>query len=263
MESVTVITITRNRPDLLRRAIASVQRQKCHARIEHIVLVDDYERTKAMLENTRDLPANLTWHWMPRNPGECSGPGRSAKLRNYGVRISNTKWIAFLDDDNEWMENHLSELIARATRRGLRAVHSWMILLNQDGTPFLEARFPWCRDTQEGRKIYRELCAKGVFAPASCVVRDRADPIDHPDPVRSVDTGEWLLARELLLEVPFQESYDALDEETVTGEDDKLLLDLVKRRELIGCTNQPTLIYYLGGYSNSFDQEYDELFAWR
>ena len=108
-----------------------------------------------------------------------------------------------------------------------------------------------------------ELCSQGVFTPGSCIVKDRADPIDHPNPVRTVDTGEWLLARELLIEVPFRDDFNAVDEANVTGEDDKLLTDLINKKEPIACSNQPTLIYYLGGYSNNFDGEYDSSFAWR
>lgn len=260
--SITVITITRNRPDLLRRAIATVQNQKCFAYIKHLVLVDDCENTKTLLENFENFPPNLTWRWMPRKIGEYSGPGRSSRLRNYGVRISNTKWIAFLDDDNEWLENHLSELLNCAMEKQMRAIHSHMILLNRDGTPFLENRLPWCRNLEEARKKYDEMCAKGVFTPGSCIVKDKADPIDHPDPVRTVDTGEWLLARELLLEVPFQEFYTPLDEVSVTGEDDKLLMDLINRKEPIACTMKATLMYYLGGYSNNFKDVYDSTFMW-
>ena len=222
MESIAVITITRGRPELLRRAIASVSSQRIDAHVEHMILVDNCEGTRMLLKTFEGLPSNLIWHWMPRNPGECSGPSRSSRMRNYGVRIADADWIAFLDDDNEWKDNHLSELLDCATQSGLRAVHSHRILLNPDGAPYLEDRFPWCRDRQEARRIYRELCVKGVFTPGSCVVRDRADPIDHPDPVWMVDTGEWLLAPQLLLEVPFDECFTAIDEATVTSEDDKL-----------------------------------------
>lgn len=263
MESITVITITRNRPKLLKRAIASVQKQKCCCTFKHLVLVDDCEKTQRMLKKNPYTYSNFTWHFMPRLSWERSGPGRSSRLRNHGVKITDSQWICFLDDDNEWKENHLQELIDCLHETGFRAAHSHMIIVNKDGTPFLDRRLPWCRNLEEGKQMYIELCSQGVFTPGSCIVKDRADPIDHPNPVRTVDTGEWLLARELLIEVPFRDDFNAVDEANVTGEDDKLLTDLINKKEPIACSNQPTLIYYLGGYSNNFDGEYDSSFAWR
>jgi hypothetical protein len=94
------------------------------------------------------------------------------------------------------------------------------------------------------------------------VFKDRADPLDHPDPVRSVDTSAWLLARSLLLEIPFRDDFTDLDGETRTGEDDKLLADLINRREPIACSHKATLRYYLGGYSNNRNETFGGPFVW-
>lgn len=262
-EDITVITITRNRPELLQRAMKSVQRQTCNAHISHLILIDDCPATQTLLANIPMLAQNTTWEYMPRTEQDRSGPGRSSRLRNYGVQRAESHWIAFLDDDNEWMENHLQELLRCAQNTGARAVHSQRKLLYKNGTPYLEERMPWTRNPEDGKRWYRELCAKGVVSPGSCVMRDQADPFDHPDPVRAVDTGSWLLARELLMEVPFRDDFNTLDETNVLGEDDKLLADLIAKRERIVCNQQPTLLYYLGGYSNNFDEPFDTTFVWR
>jgi len=125
-----------------------------------------------------------------------------------------------------------------------------MQILWRDGNPYLESRMPWKRDLEESKRLYTELCIKGVFQPGSNIMRDRADPWDHPDPVRTVDTGEWLLERALLLEHPFCEYYTDADLAEMTTEDDKLLQTLVEHRIRIVCSELPTLRYYLGGYSN-------------
>ncbi len=129
-----------------------------------------------------------------------------------------------------------------------------MIWLHPDGTPFVEERDPLFVDPEESRRSYEYKCQKGLLTPGSCVVRDCVDPLDDPDPIRSVDTSEWLFARELMLEVPFREEYDDADREHGIVEDDKLIMDLLEKGEPIGCNNQPTLVYYLGGYTNDFRQ---------
>ena len=261
--AVSVLTISRTRPTLLVRAIESVRRQVCAVPIEHLVLIDDCLETRRALEQLADAPACLRWQSMSRDARDRSGPGRSARLRNLGVRMVRSSWIAFIDDDNTWRQDHLQTLLDSADRSGCRAVHSQMSLLNPDGTPYLEPRVPWFRDPSEGREEYERLRRAGVVHYGSCEYRDRVDPPGWPEPVRSADTGEWLLARELLLELPFDDRFDAEDEAQVRGEDDKLLDALLSRGEPIAGTGQPTLSYYLGGYSNNFFGEFDATFEWR
>lgn len=257
----TVITLTLNRPDSLMRAIRSVRAQVTEFPFEHMVLVDACRATAERLEREA-LPANLDWTLVPRGPGDYSGPGRSSRLRNQGVARSRSPWIAFLDDDNEWEPDHLQGLVACAETSGARAVHSHLKAFHEDGTPYLDPHFPWSSDPDEGRRKYLEMCRLGVYTPGSNIFKDRADPAGHPDPVRSVDTGEWLLARELLLEVPFRDDFTTEDGAERTGEDDKLLADLIARGERIVCNGQPTLRYYLGGYSNNFETTFDATFRW-
>lgn len=260
--AVTVVTITRTRPALLARALASAQTQSPPGGFEHLVVADDCEDTHALLRG-RELPGNVRWLLAGRGPGEVSGPGRSSRLRNMAVRISESPWIAFLDDDNEWEPDHLTSLLECARRTGHRAVHSQLRMFHPDGTPYLEQLDPWTADEDAARAEYARMRARGVVAPGTCVRRDRLDPLGAPDPVVSVDTGEWLLARELLLRMPFRDDFDAADEAARTGEDDKLAADLRRAREPVSCTGLPTLRYYLGGYSNNFASAFDPTFSWR
>ncbi|MFC5722384.1 glycosyltransferase family 2 protein [Streptomyces gamaensis] len=260
---VTVVTLTRNRPRLLARALRSVQRQDLDAPCRHLVVIDDCHETYLSLRAREPLPGNVRWLLAGRGPEDVSGPGRSARLRNMAVRASRARWICFLDDDNEWEPEHLSSLLECAGRTGHRAVHSHLTMLNADGTPYLEPREPWARDAAEGRAQWAWMRAKGVVTPGSCVRRDRLDPPGVADPVVSVDTGEWLLDRGLLLDVPFRDVYDARDEAASVGEDDKFAMDLRARGEPVSCTGRATLRYYLGGYSNNFSLPFDPTFSWR
>lgn len=259
---ITVITLTRNRINLLKRAIASVASQKCSVPIYHLIIIDDCIETKSYLDNTFQLQPFFYWNFVKRTLGELSGPARCAKLRNIGVKLSQTKWIAFLDDDNEWIEDHLQSLYDCAQSANFRAVHSYRYLLNSNGSPYLDQKLPWCRDELEAQEIYKEFVSKGVLKPECCVMKDRIDLIDDDNAVRVVDTSEWLLSKELLVQIPFQEIYTKSDRDELISEDDKLVRDLIKICEPIGCTQKPTLKYYLGGYSNHMATNRESSFSW-
>jgi hypothetical protein len=216
----------------------------------HLIIVDEWLPTLRFVQNLHS--SIITWRWHARRGPNLSTFGHIATLRNFGVQESRTRWISFLDDDNELESNHIGTLVDCARRTGCRAVHSYMRIFNRDGTPYLEPRHPWTRDYGEGLRRYAELCVKGVFQPGSNVVRDRVDPPDHPDPVRTVDMGEWLLERSLLLDFPLSTEYDLEDWKLMRTDDDKLLDFLIANRIQVARTELPTYKYYLGGLSNDF-----------
>ncbi len=99
---VTVVIPTYNRPELLRRAVASVLDQERVAR--EVIVVDDGS-TRRVTED--DLPAGVT---VVRN----GGSGGVAAARNLGVERAAAPWIAFLDDDDWWARDHLHRLLKAA-----------------------------------------------------------------------------------------------------------------------------------------------------
>ncbi|MGH3301547.1 MAG: glycosyltransferase family 2 protein [Streptosporangiaceae bacterium] len=251
---VTVITLTRNRPDQLQRAIRSIDQQRGPAALEHLVLIDDCLDTVRLLESRTPGLTPLRYEFCRRAPEDRSGPSRSATLRNQGVRMAAGDWIAFLDDDNEFAPDHIATLADCARSAGVRAVHSWLTMRTAEGCAFTEPRDPWRPDLDSARSRYHWAIAHGVRVPGSPVFRDRIDGLDHPDPVRTVDTGEWLLRRDLLLDVPFPTDIDGRDKSgSIFGEDDALMEALLQAREPVICSEKPTLIYHLGGYSNAGD----------
>ncbi|MBI1265313.1 MAG: glycosyltransferase [Alphaproteobacteria bacterium] len=259
---ISVITITRTRPQLLARAMAAVERARDEAALEHRILVDACDATAAMLR-AHPPAAHRVWRVVTRQPHEHSGPGRSSLLRNMGVAEARGRYIAFLDDDNDWETGHLSSLLALARASGARAVHSSLQMFHRDGRPWRVDRVPWARDAAAGRARFAELVALGVCAWGSNVFHDRADPPDRPDGARTVDTGAWLIERRLLLEIPFRTAFTQADADALTGEDDKLLADLLAAGVRPPSTGLATLRYYTGGYSNRFDAPFDDSFSWR
>ncbi len=253
LDSITVITLTRQRPDLLKRAMLSVETQDYAGDVTHLVIVDDCDETHRKFQaSSHNSNNHLTVYFAPRSDGDVSGQARSAFLRNLGIRKSTSRWIAFLDDDNEYDSNHLSSLIACAERNSATAVHSHRKIFRADGMPYLEPRFPWVRDPAESIELFEYFCSKGVLAVGSNVMRDRAETIDSPDAVRVIDTSVWLLERNLLLRFPIPEDYTTEELSRNVCEDDKLLALLLLNKIPIYSTGLATLRYYLGGYSNNF-----------
>ncbi|MEO3830326.1 glycosyltransferase family A protein [Actinomadura sp. B10D3] len=256
---VTVLTVTRGRPDLLQeRCMASVRKQT--VRVRHLVIVDGCPATRAALPES---PPGTEVLYSPRSASDHSGPGRLARLRNLAVARATTDRIAFLDDDNEWEPEHIESLLSLARATGSPAVHSERIVLHPDGSPWLDGTWPWSRDPAESRRKYAFALACGVVTPGTPYMRDRADPHRRTGAWRDVDTNTWLFERDLLLAHPFLEEYTPQHETDFMGEDSVLLEELLDAGVAIACTKRPTLRYYLGGFSNCGGKGREDGFAWR
>lgn len=257
VEGITVITVTRGRPELLRRCLDTVRAQDFQGRVTHLVVVDDDEqRYRALAEHTARSETvqnrSTVWHFEPRSPADVSGPPVLSRLRNAAVELADTALIGFLDDDNLLEPHHLSSLFRCMRCSGSPAVHSQCRLIHQDGTPYLEALHPWVRDVEAARARYLELREPCVYVPWSNVLRDQVEPRGAAGRVQNADTSEWLFERALLRAIPFPETYDVDDWRNVVGEDNKLLRALVEADVPMVSTHMPTLLYTLGGYSNAF-----------
>ena len=105
---VSVVIPTLNRPKLLLRAIDSVLRQT-HQEIEVIVVVDRPDPdTVSAVRSVNDPRLQLIV-----NPHPLTAAG----ARNTGADHATGEWIAFLDDDDEWLPNKLERQIAFASGR--------------------------------------------------------------------------------------------------------------------------------------------------
>ena len=105
---VSVVVPTLDRPKLLLRAIDSVLRQT-HQEIEVIVVVDRPDPDTISAVRSRDDPRLQ----LLVNPH----PTTAAGARNAGADHATGEWVAFLDDDDEWLPNKLERQIAFASGR--------------------------------------------------------------------------------------------------------------------------------------------------
>jgi glycosyltransferase involved in cell wall biosynthesis len=132
---VTAVIPTRNRPELLKRAIASVLAQTFE-RIEIIVVIDGPDTvTEAALE----LMASERLRFIPLR--ETVG---GSDARNIGVRHATTEWIAFLDDDDEWLPGKIEKQLAMAgqAREPYPVISGQLIAKSPYGDFVWPRRFP-------------------------------------------------------------------------------------------------------------------------
>jgi glycosyltransferase involved in cell wall biosynthesis len=134
---ISVVIPTTRRPLLLRRALASVLDQT-HSALEVIIVVEGPNpETIATLAEVRDARVRVIQN------DEPLGAGRA---RNQGAALSKGEWLAFLDDDDEWMPEKLERQISVAT--------------GPEGSPLLSCRtravtprgiYTWPRKPYDGR----------------------------------------------------------------------------------------------------------------
>jgi len=109
---VSVVIPTHRRPLLVKRAVQSALAQTL-SRIEVIVVIDGPDETaRAALAAIDD--SRLSVIELPTNQGCCAA-------RNAGVVAAQAKWVAHLDDDDEWMPQKL-ELQLEAVRNSQYAL---------------------------------------------------------------------------------------------------------------------------------------------
>lgn len=121
---VTTIIPTYRRPEQLRAAVESALEQTVR---EHRVLVVD---DGAGLPELPDDP-RLTALSLSRN---CAVLG---VVRNVGIRLADSKYLAFLDDDNTWEPDHLTiTLEALEADPRLAGVYTALRRMLPDGTDF-------------------------------------------------------------------------------------------------------------------------------
>lgn len=109
MPLISVVIPTLHRPQLLLRALESVFAQT-HRDIEIIVVIDGPDpQTAAVLRSLSDARLRVI---------ENAKSLTAAGARNVGVAAASGEWIAFLDDDDEWLPQKLERQLAYAAGRG-------------------------------------------------------------------------------------------------------------------------------------------------
>jgi glycosyltransferase involved in cell wall biosynthesis len=216
---ISVIIPTYNRRELLLRAVKSVLNQD----FEHfdLTIVDD-----GSTDDTKEaLDTILKTH--PRRDKvfyySIAKSGVSA-ARNYGIKKTSSRWLAFLDSDDEWMQNKLTK--------------QWHYLQNNPNCKIVHGDEIWIRrgrrvnpkniHKKSGGLIYKRCLELCLISPSAVVIR-----------------------RDLL------EEMGGFDEEFIVCEDYDLWLKITSQIP-VGFIEKPIIIKY-GGHEDQLSAKYHSM----
>ena len=169
---VSVVIPTRNRPELLLRALRSALRQTLRE-IEVIVVIDG-EEGSASAEAVASLHENRVRCIEQRQQAGGS------EARNIGIRYAKSPWIALLDDDDEWLPLKLEvQMNAIAGYTGEKLV------------------------VVTCQHIYRAGGADDVVRPRRLPQPDEAPSEFMFDYLCYFQTSTFVASKELMLKIPF------------------------------------------------------------
>lgn len=151
---ISVVIPTYSRANLLPRAIASVRRQT-YQNIE-IIVVDDNppesdcrERTRELVESY-DAPPFLR---LVQTQGKLGG----GRARNAGVRESRGEYLAFLDDDDIYLEEKLEAQITHMMRYDLEVCYHDVKWFQADGRLVEHRRLDHVKDPSPEEYLRQHL----------------------------------------------------------------------------------------------------------
>ena len=102
---VSAVIPTRNRPEMVCRAVGCALSQT-YSNLEVVVVIDGPDSATLEVLGALNEP-RLRIVALPENVG-------GSEARNQGVRKARGEWIAFLDDDDEWLPEKTEKQLAAA-----------------------------------------------------------------------------------------------------------------------------------------------------
>lgn len=133
-----IITTYKRNVSVLSRAIDSIINQT-YKDIE-VIVVNDAPEEKKLCKQIKSLiekyPENVKYIEHEKNKGACAA-------RNTGIGISKGEYIAFLDDDDEWIENKLELQLKKMNEENAAMVYCDYLFVDASGNevykkPFME-----------------------------------------------------------------------------------------------------------------------------
>jgi glycosyltransferase involved in cell wall biosynthesis len=184
LPKVSVVIATRERPVLLQRAIRRVMEQTYAGEIEVVIVFDQSEPHPIEV----DVPDNRSLTVIrntERNPG-------LAGARNTGVLATSGVYVAFCDDDDEWLPEKLTrQMAALAAHPDCEIATTGIWVVYEDKT--ISRTFPNERITLTDLLKSRVMEAHPSTVVVSRAAFDRIGFVDENIPGSYAEDYEWLL----------------------------------------------------------------------
>jgi glycosyltransferase involved in cell wall biosynthesis len=120
---ISVVIPTRNRPDHIRKALLSLQKQTYLP--AEVIIVDSSDDLAYSKEVSRQsMPFSLAW--LASAPSVCV-------QRNKGISVASNSWVFLCDDDIELAENYLQKLFEYAVKNPECGVVAGRLLQQEAG----------------------------------------------------------------------------------------------------------------------------------
>jgi glycosyltransferase involved in cell wall biosynthesis len=178
MVLVSAVIPTRGRPELMLRAVRSVLAQTLQA-IEAVVVIDGEDRaTEGALAELIKEDGRVRVIALATSIG-------GSDARNRGVSEASGEWIAFLDDDDEWLPDKLlSQLDSVTTSTAPVIIGTCKIIARTPGRDYVWPR----RMPEPNEQICEYLLARRTFSRGE----------------GSIQTSTFFVRRKLMLAQPFK-----------------------------------------------------------
>ncbi len=180
---VTAIVCTHNRPQMMRRAVDAIVAQEYQGRIDVLVVFDKTEPDTSIELTSPNRSVRVMSN--VRKPGLAGG-------RNTGIASASGTYVAFCDDDDEWLPNKLTPQIeVLEANPDIHTAVCGLEIIYDDNTVI--------RTLESERLTFDDFLLDRIMEahPSTVVFRRTLDakigPVDQDLPGGYYEDYEWLL----------------------------------------------------------------------
>lgn len=189
--TISVVVPTRNRPESVVRAVRSALDQTLPPH-EIVVVVDGPDSaTVRALEGIGDPRVAVV---------ELAQNGGAARARNIGVSNSTGDWVAFLDDDDEWLPGKLraqARSAASATDVGHLVLATGVERKGDSASDWWPLRSPYAQERVADYLFVRRQRGEGLLQTSTIMLRrELALRCPFPEHLRVHEDYDWLIELE-------------------------------------------------------------------
>jgi GalNAc5-diNAcBac-PP-undecaprenol beta-1,3-glucosyltransferase len=198
---LSFIIPTQKRPILLERALASIKSQSCPLPVEVIVIADETDAATDEVCQRLLAPDDIKIR--------RSGPPGPSLSRNLGIELASGHYIMFLDDDDAWQPDLLSQLASLPEVREGRLVYFNCLIVTENRSgprPEFISELPLDTTGRLNELVYvqNQIHMSCVAFPRTLIGSTRFDPF-----MRAYEDWDFMLAifgKEMATHVPLQGS---------------------------------------------------------